>query len=96
MYDVDKNGVVDLEKMENCVQAIYDMLGATTKKPTEAAKERAKDIFTRMDKDQDDIHSQLNHIYSTFFTIFPSYQLRNLNFINRGHAKTYLRYVYFK
>ena len=53
MYDADKNGVVDLEEMENCIQAIYDMLGATAKKPTESAKQRAKDIFTRMDKDQD-------------------------------------------
>lgn len=47
MYDVDGNGVIDLEEMTKIVQAIYDMLGAGAVKPTDTAEERAKNIFTR-------------------------------------------------
>ena len=53
MYDVDRNGVVDLEEMTNCIQAIYDMLGAKAKQPAESARDRARNIFSRMDKDGD-------------------------------------------
>lgn len=47
MYDVDGNGVIDLEEMTKIVQAIYDMLGAGAVKPTDTAEERAKNIFNR-------------------------------------------------
>jgi len=53
MYDVDGNGVIDLEEMTKIVQAIYDMLGAGAVKPTDTAEERAKNIFTRMDENND-------------------------------------------
>ena len=48
MYDVDGNGVIDLEEMTKIVQAIYDMLGAGAVKPTYTAEERAKNIFNRL------------------------------------------------
>ena len=48
MYDVDGNGVIDLEEMTKIVQAIYDMLGAGAVKPTDTAEERAKNIFNRL------------------------------------------------
>ena len=47
MYDVDGNGVIDLEEMTKIVQAIYDMLGAGAVKPADTAEERAKNVFTR-------------------------------------------------
>ena len=47
MYDVDGNGVIDLEEMTKIVQAIYDMLGAGATRPTDSAEERAKNIFSR-------------------------------------------------
>ena len=50
MYDVDGNGVIDLEEMTKIVQAIYDMLGAGAVKPTDTAEERAKNIFNRFVK----------------------------------------------
>ena len=50
MYDVDGNGVIDLEEMTKIVQAIYDMLGAGATRPTDSAEERAKNIFSRMDE----------------------------------------------
>ncbi|CAB4063832.1 Neuronal calcium sensor 2 [Lepeophtheirus salmonis] len=54
MYDVDGNGVIDLEEMTKIVQAIYDMLGAGATKPTDSAEERAKNIFSRMDENGDE------------------------------------------
>ena len=53
MYDVDKNGVVDLEEMINCIQAIYDMLGDNARQPVVPVEDRAKKIFSQMDKDGD-------------------------------------------
>merc|ERR1712149_62894 len=53
MYDVDGNGVIDLNEMTKIVQAIYDMLGAGAVKPTDTAEERAKNIFNRMDENND-------------------------------------------
>ena len=51
MSDVDGNGVIDLELMTKIVQAIYYMLGFV--KPTYTAEEMAKNIFTRMDENND-------------------------------------------
>merc|ERR1712183_901726 len=53
MYDVDGNGVIDQDEMTKIVQAIYDMLGAGATKPTDSAEERAKNIFSRMDENND-------------------------------------------
>eukprot|EP00091_Calanus_sinicus_P008298 TRINITY_DN2030_c0_g1_i5.p1 TRINITY_DN2030_c0_g1~~TRINITY_DN2030_c0_g1_i5.p1 ORF type:complete len:138 (-),score=20.02 TRINITY_DN2030_c0_g1_i5:503-916(-) len=53
MYDVDGNGVIDQDEMTKIVQAIYDMLGAGAVKPTDTAEERAKNIFNRMDENND-------------------------------------------
>jgi Ca2+-binding EF-hand superfamily protein len=66
MYDVDGNGVIDQDEMTKIVQvtiflciiiiilqAIYDMLGAGSMKPTDTAEERAKNIFNRMDENND-------------------------------------------
>merc|ERR1712228_679180 len=53
MYDVDGNGMIDQEEMTKIVQAIYDMLGAGAVKPTDTAEERAKNIFNRMDENND-------------------------------------------
>merc|ERR1712130_733331 len=53
MYDVDGNGVIDQDEMTKIVQAIYDMLGQGAVKPTDTAEERAKNIFNRMDENND-------------------------------------------
>ena len=74
MYDVDGNGVIDLEEMTKIVQAIYDMLGAGAVKPTDTAEERAKNIFTRWviagmsceAENSDDPKLAAQHIYSLF------------------------------
>ncbi|XP_036347485.1 neuronal calcium sensor 2-like, partial [Rhagoletis pomonella] len=42
MYDVDGNGVIDIQEMTKIVQAIYDMLGAcSSNRPADSAEERA-------------------------------------------------------
>ena len=61
MYDVDGNGVIDLEEMTKIVQAIYDMLGAGAVKPTDTAEERAKNIFNRF------VNIFGNRIYYIYF-----------------------------
>merc|ERR1711890_61707 len=53
MYDVDGNGHIDQEEMTKIVKSIYDMLGAGAVKPTDTAEERAKNIFNRMDENND-------------------------------------------
>lgn len=54
MYDVDGNGVIDIQEMTKIVQAIYDMLGAcSSNKPADSAEERAKNIFAKMDENND-------------------------------------------
>ena len=53
MHDVDGNGVIDQEEITNIVQAIYDMLGADATKLSDTAKEKAKNIFKRMDENHD-------------------------------------------
>ena len=51
MYDLGRgSGVIYQDEMTKMVQAIYDMLGASAKKPTDSAEEHAKNIFSRMDK----------------------------------------------
>merc|ERR1712203_709020 len=45
--------LIDQEEMTKIVQAIYDMLGAGAVKPTDTAEERAKNIFNRMDENND-------------------------------------------
>ena len=57
MYDVDGNGVIDQDEMSKIVQAIYDMLGAGSVKPTDTAEERAKNVFARS------VESQYSKIY---------------------------------
>ena len=47
MYDVDGNGYIDPDEMVKIVQAIYDMLGTGSVKPTDSAEARAKNIFQR-------------------------------------------------
>ena len=47
-----------LEKIQNdfncCFQAIYDMLGAcSSNRPADSAEERAKNIFAKMDENND-------------------------------------------
>lgn len=59
MYDVDGNGVIDLEEMTKIVQAIYDMLGAGAVKPTDTAEERAKNIFNRWGRVHVDLETEL-------------------------------------
>ena len=39
--------------MTNIVHAIYDILGFGATKPTDTAEERAKNIFNRIDKNND-------------------------------------------
>ncbi|KAK6628783.1 hypothetical protein RUM43_002599 [Polyplax serrata] len=54
MYDVDGNGVIDIQEMTKIVQAIYDMLGAcSSNRPADSAEERAKNIFAKMDENND-------------------------------------------
>ncbi|XP_058797439.1 neuronal calcium sensor 2 isoform X1 [Phymastichus coffea] len=54
MYDVDGNGVIDIGEMTKIVQAIYDMLGAcSSNRPADSAEERAKNIFAKMDENND-------------------------------------------
>ncbi|KAH0947732.1 hypothetical protein HN011_012195 [Eciton burchellii] len=54
MYDVDGNGVIDMQEMTKIVQAIYDMLGAcSSNRPADSAEERAKNIFAKMDENND-------------------------------------------
>ena len=53
MYDVDGNGVIDQEEMTNIVQAIYDMLGADATKLSDTVEEKTKNIFNRMDENND-------------------------------------------
>ncbi|XP_063235956.1 neuronal calcium sensor 2 isoform X4 [Bacillus rossius redtenbacheri] len=54
MYDVDGNGVIDIQEMTKIVQAIYDMLGAcSANRPADSAEERAKNIFAKMDENND-------------------------------------------
>uniref|UniRef100_A0A1B0BYZ0 EF-hand domain-containing protein n=1 Tax=Glossina palpalis gambiensis TaxID=67801 RepID=A0A1B0BYZ0_9MUSC len=54
MYDVDGNGVIDIQEMTKIVQAIYDMLGAcSSNRPADSAEERAKNIFSKMDENND-------------------------------------------
>ncbi|KAK2723608.1 hypothetical protein QYM36_002074 [Artemia franciscana] len=54
MYDVDGNGVIDLQEMTKIVQAIYDMLGnASASRPADSAEDRARSIFARMDENGD-------------------------------------------
>ena len=53
MYDVNGNGFIDQKEMTKIIQAIYDMLGAGAVKPTNTADERAKNIFNRMDENND-------------------------------------------
>ncbi|PBC27668.1 Neuronal calcium sensor [Apis cerana cerana] len=56
MYDVDGNGVIDIQEMTKIVQAIYDMLGAcSSNRPADSAEERAKNIFARMDENNDEL-----------------------------------------
>ena len=55
MYDVDGNGWIDLEEMTKLVGSIYKMAG--TQQPNqvlcESVKEKAKDVFDKMDIDSD-------------------------------------------
>ncbi|ERL87351.1 hypothetical protein D910_04746 [Dendroctonus ponderosae] len=54
MYDVDGNGVIDIQEMTKIVQAIYDMLGAcSSNRPVDSAEDRAKNIFAKMDENND-------------------------------------------
>ena len=53
MYDVDGNGVIKQEEMTKIVKAIYNMLGTGTSTRTNSVKERAKNIFSRMDENSD-------------------------------------------
>ncbi|XP_015602500.1 neuronal calcium sensor 2 isoform X1 [Cephus cinctus] len=54
MYDVDGNGVIDIQEMTKIVQAIYDMLGAcSSNRPADSAEDRAKNIFAKMDENND-------------------------------------------
>ncbi|CAB0039701.1 unnamed protein product [Trichogramma brassicae] len=46
-FDMDKNGYIDFK-------AIYDMLGAcSSNRPADSAEERAKNIFAKMDENND-------------------------------------------
>ena len=53
MYNEDGNGIINQENMTKSVQAIYDILGAGATKPTDTAKERAINIFKRVDENND-------------------------------------------
>ena len=53
MYDVDGDGVINQEEMTTVVQEIYDMLGPGVTKQIDTAEERAKNIFKRMDENND-------------------------------------------
>merc|ERR1712106_433166 len=55
MYDVDGNGWIDLAEMTKLVQSIYQVMGPNKKQAVqlETPEERAKDIFKRMDMNDD-------------------------------------------
>ena len=55
MYDVDGNGWIDLVEMTKLVQSIYQVMGPNKKQAVqlETPEERAKDIFKRMDMNDD-------------------------------------------
>ncbi len=49
MYDVNANGTIDKEEMDQIVTAVYEMMGGNVKK----APQHSKAIFAKMDKDND-------------------------------------------
>merc|ERR1711936_418102 len=54
MYDVDGNGWIDLVEMTKLVKSIHQVTGENTKQAQfHSAEERAKDIFAKMDVNND-------------------------------------------
>ena len=53
MYDVDGDGVINREEMTKIVQSVYDMQGSDATKTMDSAREKAEDIFSRMDENGD-------------------------------------------
>ena len=53
LYDVDGDGVINQEEMTKIVQSIYEMMDASATRPTDSAKEKTMDIFSRMDENGD-------------------------------------------
>ena len=53
LYDVDGDGVINREEMTKIVQSIYEMMDASATRPTDSAKEKTMDIFSRMDENGD-------------------------------------------
>ena len=48
MYDIDKNGKVDKNEMEQIILAIYDLLGEENRKGENSPAERVKRIMMKL------------------------------------------------
>ena len=55
LYDVDGNGWIDMREMTQMVKSIYTMMGLTKElvEHHESAWDKAKEIFIRMDRNED-------------------------------------------
>merc|ERR1711963_126383 len=55
MYDVDENGMIDLNEMTRLVKSIYKVSQNKRKGPSDTAEQRAADIFKKMDVNSDGV-----------------------------------------
>ena len=53
LYDTDNSGVIDKSEMANIMESVYNMLDAVKARPDDDPKERAGEIFSRIDVNND-------------------------------------------
>lgn len=58
LYDIDRNGTIDQQEMADIIKAIYLMMGYNPVENGETPEVRTKDIFEKMDTNQDGVLSK--------------------------------------